>query len=89
MSNNKVDGALCFFRHTQGNNKGELVSVAVNIEKEEDRKQFIPLFRRLLEYPEFVRAMEEEDAGNTKWYNCAHCDAGYPDQECTCEENEE
>ena len=23
-------------------------------------------------------------AGNTKWYNCAHCDAGYPDQECTC-----
>ena len=36
MSNNKVDGALCFFRHTQGNNKGELVSVAVNIEKEED-----------------------------------------------------
>ena len=22
--------------------------------------------------------------GNTKWYNCAHCDAGYPDQECTC-----
>ena len=21
---------------------------------------------------------------NTKWYNCAHCDAGYPDQECTC-----
>ena len=28
-------------------------------------------------------------AGNTKWYNCAHCDAGYMDQECTCEENEE
>jgi len=26
---------------------------------------------------------------NTKWYNCAHHDAGYPDQECTCEENEE
>jgi len=30
-----------------------------HIEKEEDRKQFIPLFQRLLEYPEFVRAMEE------------------------------
>ena len=25
----------------------------------------------------------------SKWYNCAHCDAGYPDQECTCKENEE
>ena len=24
---------------------------------------------------------------NSKWYNCAHHDAGYPDQECTCEEN--
>lgn len=20
----------------------------------------------------------------TDWYDCAHCDAGYPDQECTC-----
>lgn len=19
------------------------------------------------------------------WYDCAHCEAGYPDQECTCE----
>jgi len=19
-----------------------------------------------------------------EWYDCAHCDAGYPDQECTC-----
>ena len=27
---------------------------------------------------------EIDDGGNTKWYNCAHCDAGYPDQECTC-----
>jgi len=26
---------------------------------------------------------------NSKWYNCAHHDAGYPDQECTCEENDE
>jgi len=26
---------------------------------------------------------------NSKWYNCAHHDAGYPDQECTCEESEE
>jgi len=32
---------------------------------------------------------EEEDGGNTKWYNCAHCDAGYMDQECTRGENEE
>lgn len=21
---------------------------------------------------------------NTKWYNCAYCEAGYPDQGCTC-----
>ena len=27
------------------------------------------------------------DGDNSKWYNCAHHDAGYPDQECTCEEN--
>ena len=32
MSNKKVDGTLCFFRHTQGNNTGELVSVAVDVE---------------------------------------------------------
>ena len=24
---------------------------------------------------------------NSNWYNCAHCDAGYPDQECTCKES--
>ena len=59
--NKEIDGTLCFFRHTQGNNTGELVSVAVDIEKEEDRKQFIPLFQRLLEYPAFVRAMEENE----------------------------
>ena len=28
------------------------------------------------------------DEDTSKWYNCAHCDAGYPDQECTCEEQE-
>jgi len=31
--------------------------------------------------------MENEDT--TRWYNCPHCDAGYPDQECICKENEE
>ena len=30
-----------------------------------------------------------EDKDTTKWYNCPRCDAGYPDQECVCEENEE
>lgn len=23
-------------------------------------------------------------AENVKWYQCAKCDAGYPDQDCTC-----
>lgn len=32
-------------------------------------------------------AFQARDA--SKWYSCAHCDAGYPDQECTCKENEE
>ena len=32
-------------------------------------------------------AFQGRDA--SKWYDCAHCDAGYPDQECTCKENEE
>ena len=31
----------------------------------------------------------ENEEDTSKWYNCAHCDAGYPDQECTCRENEE
>ena len=31
--------------------------------------------------------VESEDA--TKWYDCPHCDAGYPDQKCICKENEE
>ena len=25
----------------------------------------------------------------TTWYNCAKCDAGYMDQECTCDNNQE
>lgn len=33
-----------------------------------------------------VAALEAEPS---KWYNCAHCDAGYPDQKCTCKESEE
>ena len=53
----KIDGTMCFFRHTQGNHTGKWVSVAVNLEKEEDRNQFIPLVLRLLEYPEFVEAL--------------------------------
>ena len=28
----------------------------------------------------------EESEDTTKWYNCPRCDAGYPDQECVCEE---
>ena len=35
----------------------------------------------------FVPTWEQKDT--SKWYNCAHCDAGYTDQECTCKENEE
>lgn len=23
-------------------------------------------------------------SSSTKWYDCARCDAGYPDQDCTC-----
>jgi hypothetical protein len=26
-----------------------------------------------------------ESPDRSKWYNCAHCDAGYPDQECICD----
>ena len=55
----KIDGTMCFFRHTQGNHTGKWVSVAVNLEKEEDRNQFIPLVLRLLEYPEFVKELKE------------------------------
>ena len=37
-------------------------------------------------YEDLHLKMKAIDGG--KWYNCAHCDAGYPDQECTCEEEE-
>ena len=30
---------------------------------------------------------KENEEDTSKWYNCAHCDAGYPDQECTCRES--
>jgi hypothetical protein len=36
-----------------------------------------------------VKYEKENEEDTSKWYNCAHCDAGYPDQECTCNENEE
>ena len=39
-----------------------------------------------------VSKVKKKDFGvvdNSKWYNCAHHDAGYPDQECTCDESEE
>ena len=26
-----------------------------------------------------------EPEKTSDWYDCAHCEAGYPDQECTCE----
>jgi len=32
---------------------------------------------------------DKQNEDTSKWYDCAHCDAGYPDQECTCEESEE
>lgn len=31
----------------------------------------------------------EQNEDTTKWYDCPHCDAGYPDQKCICKENEE
>ena len=31
----------------------------------------------------------KKNEDTTKWYDCPHCDAGYTDQECICEENEE
>lgn len=27
------------------------------------------------------------DIDRSRWFDCAHCDARYPDQECTCDEN--
>ena len=35
----------------------------------------------------WIAIIKSEDA--TRWYNCPRCDAGYPDQECVCEESEE
>ena len=31
----------------------------------------------------------EQNEDTTKWYDCPHCDAGYPDQACICKESEE
>jgi hypothetical protein len=30
---------------------------------------------------------EAFDNKPSKWYDCAKCDAGYEDQQCTCEES--
>jgi hypothetical protein len=38
-------------------------------------------------YPKTTKEILESEEKNSKWYNCAKCDAGYPDQECTCREN--
>ena len=42
-----------------------------------------------LEEELFEALASKENKDTTKWYNCPRCDAGYPDQECVCEESEE
>ena len=37
---------------------------------------------------EFLVSIDGEINDGGKWYNCVHHDAGYPDQECTCGEDE-
>ena len=34
---------------------------------------------------EEMRSIWLNNKETSDWYNCAHCEAGYPDQECTCE----
>ena len=52
-------------------------------------------FERALHFRGDMFRLEEElfealgAKDTSRWYNCAHCDAGYPDQECTCDESEE
>lgn len=36
---------------------------------------------------ELFEALKAKDI--SKWYDCARCDAGYLDQECTCEKGRE
>ena len=51
-------------------------------------------FERALHFRGDMFRLEEElfealgAKDTSRWYNCAHCDAGYPDQECTCENEE-
>ena len=47
----------------------------------------IDFFTRQKVNKESEESEEERDA--SKWYDCAHCDAGYLDQECTCNKEEE
>ena len=52
-------------------------------------------FERALHFRGDMFRLEEElfealgTKDTSKWYNCAHHDAGCPDQECTCGESEE
>jgi hypothetical protein len=49
-------------------------------------------FERALHFRGDMIRLEEElyealgAKDNSRWYDCAHCDAGYPDQECSCQE---
>ena len=42
-----------------------------------------PLNYRGCDFEAFVAGEKTEKTSD--WYDCAHCEAGYPDQECTCE----
>ena len=61
----------------------------------ENAKKADRSFERALHFRGDMFRLEEElfealgAKDTSKWYNCAHHDAGYPDQECTCDESEE
>jgi len=57
---------------------------AENVEDWADEQLLAQLVRALNKNPN-VRQQLREALNSTKWYNCAKCEGGYEDQECTCE----
>lgn len=59
-----------------------LVMIWFDLKSKEDRKAIKNLISHL------QHQLQVGTKDTSKWYNCAHCDAGYPDQECTCKSEE-
>ena len=82
-------------KHSKGEGEMSNYQLLQKLKKAfENAKKTDRSFERALHFRGDMFRLEEElfealgAKDTSKWYDCAHCDAGYPDQECTCENEE-